>query len=269
MLNTLLAFLTVTGLFFFLFIGLPEIHAHVDKHSRPIRQSQAVWTYFEGPSLEEVYFNPQHPAVHKGSVYSKKSAERETLEEKWVKKQQKEKEWAVDFLGPAIPVPKKMEPGEIVPEDEEEMEPPLICGGVSYCGLVPSLKPAPPSPDREPVWKENQRPAGHIPNWTGEYPDEYPKLLNFEEVKARMIEEIVFPEELDKTVKVRVRVLIDEAGNYAGHAFFGYTYDEFESAISEEIPKLRCKPAMANGKPVKSWIRLEISVYPYPPLEYY
>ena len=72
------------------------------------------------------------------------------------------------------------------------------------------------------------------------------------------------PEGFVKEEKIRIRVLVDEKGNYRGHGLMSATFFEFEELIREEIPKLKYQPAMNAGKPVKSWVRIVLNLKPHP-----
>lgn len=70
---------------------------------------------------------------------------------------------------------------------------------------------------------------------------------------------IVYPEialacEFDGLVWIRV--LIDEDGNYRTHKVIRKTHAVFVQAVSEQIPKLKFKPALQAGKPIPFWVNI-------------
>jgi TonB family protein len=87
-----------------------------------------------------------------------------------------------------------------------------------------------------------------------------PSLVNLDEIR----ESIGYPgiareAEIEGTVKVRI--LIDEEGNYVRHITLQEGHPALLKAVSREIPRLQCNPAIQDGKPVKSWITIPFPFY--------
>lgn len=80
--------------------------------------------------------------------------------------------------------------------------------------------------------------------------------LNLDVVHAA----IIYPESAIKDGKqgtVRLKLLIDMDGWYADHVLRGSPDRRLTNAVLEQVKKLRYKPAMKGGKPVKVWVNFE------------
>ncbi len=90
-------------------------------------------------------------------------------------------------------------------------------------------------------------------------PDEFilvdrdPQCLNVRALKNQ----IRYPKQLEGSGikgKVYLKVLISKKGFYRGHIVKRSPHPLLTNAVVEQLKKIRCKPALRNGKPVKVWI---------------
>jgi outer membrane biosynthesis protein TonB len=88
--------------------------------------------------------------------------------------------------------------------------------------------------------------------------DREPSPINMEEVRNN----IGWPEEAKEVNgRVVVRVLLDEKGSYVKHVVIKDPHPALAKAVTDQLPLLRCTPAIAKGKPVQHWITIPFQFY--------
>lgn len=85
--------------------------------------------------------------------------------------------------------------------------------------------------------------------------DVEPVPINLHQVKRRM----EVPRELQglqQTARVKVRILVDERGDYVKHRRPQHLYDLLAETVDEHVSELSFLPALRNGKPVPYWVEV-------------
>ncbi|MEL6841812.1 MAG: energy transducer TonB [Bacteroidota bacterium] len=85
--------------------------------------------------------------------------------------------------------------------------------------------------------------------------DVEPVPINLHQVKRRM----EVPRELQglqQTARVKVRILVDERGDYVKHRRPQHLYDILAQTVDEQVSELSFLPALRNGKPVPYWVEV-------------
>ncbi|MEM6346853.1 MAG: energy transducer TonB [Bacteroidota bacterium] len=109
------------------------------------------------------------------------------------------------------------------------------------------------------VWESKQVPLLNSQATTN-YPvqkivDVEPVPINLHQVRHR----INIPSALrglNTTARVKLRVLVDEKGDYVRHRQPQHLYPELAQAVNEQAAKLSFLPALRNGKPVPYWVEI-------------
>lgn len=98
--------------------------------------------------------------------------------------------------------------------------------------------------------------SGQEPDPNGFYAfDEHIEVLNFKEIvqKIRSVEQV---QNIKNIKKVKIKVLVDENGNYVKH-LVDHSEDEFLlHAVEKNIVQLKFKPAKINKKNAKAWVHM-------------
>ncbi|MEY3444818.1 MAG: hypothetical protein RLZZ519_3099 [Bacteroidota bacterium] len=85
--------------------------------------------------------------------------------------------------------------------------------------------------------------------------DKAPAPVNLDEIKGQ----IGYPKKAKEQKiegKVVVKILLDRQGKYVKHSLYSDPHPDLSSAVTSQIPNLKCTPGMRNGKPVWCWITI-------------
>ncbi|MEL7533566.1 MAG: energy transducer TonB [Bacteroidota bacterium] len=110
------------------------------------------------------------------------------------------------------------------------------------------------------VWQTENLPQLSTNSATKSYPvqkivDVEPVPINLHQVRRR----INIPYQLrglNTTARVKLRVLVDEKGDYVRHRQPQHLYPELAQAVNQQAAKLSFLPALRNGKPVPYWVEV-------------
>ena len=87
------------------------------------------------------------------------------------------------------------------------------------------------------------------------YVEKEPAILNMSEISSK----IGYPQlAVDAGIEgiVRVRVLVDEAGNYEKHKVLEKVHPILSDAVEAHLHELKFSPAIKDGEPIKFWVNI-------------
>lgn len=85
--------------------------------------------------------------------------------------------------------------------------------------------------------------------------DVEPVPINLHQIRRRI--EIPFHlKTLNSTARIKLRVLVDEKGNYVQHRQPQHLYPDLAQAVNEQASQLSFLPALRNGNPVPYWVEV-------------
>ncbi len=82
-----------------------------------------------------------------------------------------------------------------------------------------------------------------------------PVPINLHQIRRRVqLPTEMLPEH--GAIRVRVNVLVDEAGEYVAHRIPAHGLPELTKAVENHLPSLSFLPALRNGRPVSHWVEV-------------